>query len=269
MLRTIIVDDEAPARSRLRRLLAPFAESGKVELVAEAGDGVEALELLQERPVDLLLLDIQMPGMSGFDVLDRMPPTNRPVVIFVTAYDQYAVRAFEAAAVDYLLKPIAGDRLALALDRAERLSGSKGEIERRLADLLDILDRRPAVSPTDNGFLRQISIPGADRLTVVPIAQVLSAEVEDGLTRIFVLHEQIGQAPRVSRHTITQPLDALERRLDPDEFMRVHRSALIQLNHVHELVSWFSGRYKVVLTGGHEVIASRARSKDLRDRMSL
>lgn len=275
MLRTLIVDDEAPARTRLGRLLRPFADRGRVAVVAEAADGVEALERLEAEDVDLLLLDIQMPGLSGFDVLDRLRPERRPAVVFVTAYDQYALRAFEAAAVDYLLKPIAEDRLDDALSRVERLHNQRGDYEDRIAELLEYLDRSAAPPPNgnDNGngteYLKQLSIPGADRLMVIPVQQLVAAEVEESITRLYVLHPADGGPPRLTRHTIPHPLDALERRLDPEVFSRVHRSALVQVGCIREMIPWFSGRYKLVLVGGHEVIASRARSKELRDRLSL
>lgn len=271
MLRTLIVDDEAPARSRLRRMLTPYADSGRLELLGEAVDGVDALEVLGQHKVDLLLLDIQMPGLNGFDVLDRLMPGGRPVVIFVTAFDSYALKAFESAAVDYLLKPVSDERLSAAIARAERLAGHD-EQDDRLAELLEFLDRQPG---NGNGrreqggeYLRQLSIPGPDRFSIVATDRLIAAEVEDGLTRLFVLQEGEGP-PRLVRHSITQPLDALERRLDPAVFMRVHRSAIVQVAHIREMISWFSGRYKLVLTGGHEVIASRTRSKELRDRLSF
>src|SRR5690606_40723467 len=143
MLRTLIVDDEAPARSRLARMLQPFAESGRVEIAGEAADGVEALEMLGNEPVDLLLLDIQIPGLSGFDVLDRLGPEHRPAVVFTTAHDEFALQAFAASAVDYLLKPIREDRLAAAVERAEKLTAAaRRDDDHRLADLLEYLDRQ-------------------------------------------------------------------------------------------------------------------------------
>lgn len=275
MLRTLIVDDEAPARRRLARLLQPLADEGRVEVVGEAADGVEALEVMGAQDVDLLLLDIQMPGLSGFDVLDRIGPERRPVVVFTTAHDEFALRAFEASAVDYLLKPIREDRLAAAVERAERLAERPRLADDRLADLLEFLDRqagaKPSAEPGD--YLKQLSIPGADRLVIVPVERLLSAEVEDGITRLYVLHEAPGAPPNlptnVGRHIVSHTLDALEQRLDPEQFMRVHRSSIVQVGHIREMIQWFSGRYKLVLTGGHEVIASRSRSKELRDRLSL
>lgn len=284
MLRTLLVDDEAPARQRLRRLLEPFAEAGRVAVVGETADGVEALAFLEDEPVDLLFLDIQMPELDGFAVLDRLPPSNRPAVVFTTAYDQYALRAFDANAVDYLLKPIEEARLEEAVRRVEgRRDGGDGgrhAMQERLAELLEYLDRQSfesVPSPPQAGsstgerheYLRQLSVPGKDRLVVIPVADLLAAEVHDGITRLYVLAQPPGAPPSATRHIVSYTLDALEQRLDPDAFMRVHRSALVQLRHIREMISWFSGRYKLVLTGGHEVVASRARSKDLKDRLSL
>ncbi len=279
MLRTLLVDDEAPARSRLARLLQPFVDAGRVHLIGEAADGVEALDLLGDEDVDLLLLDIQMPGLDGFDVLDRLPPERRPVVVFTTAHDAYALRAFEASAVDYLLKPIREDRLAAAVERAEKLTdGARRDSDDRLGELLEYLDRQAVQKPTPEpaDYLKQLSIPGSDRLTIVSVDQLLAAEVEEGITRLYVLNDAPAgppgvpnRTPQIGRHIVSHTLDALERRLDPERFMRVHRSSIVQLDHIREMIQWFSGRYKLVLTGGHEVIASRSRSKELRDRLSL
>jgi two-component system LytT family response regulator len=277
MLRTLLADDEAPARQRLRRLLDPLVEAGRVSVVGEAADGVEALAVLEEEPVDLLFLDIQMPELDGFAVLDRLPPTNRPAVVFTTAYDQYALRAFDANAVDYLLKPIEEARLEEAVRRVEGRRDGDGAgrhaMQERLAELLEYLDRQSfEAAPLPDGrheYLRQLSVPGKDRLLVVPVEDLLAAEVQDGITRLFVLTNAPGTAPTATRHIVSYTLDALEQRLDPEAFMRVHRSALVQLRHIREMISWFSGRYKLVLTGGHEVVASRARSKELKDRLSL
>ncbi len=267
MLQTLIVDDEVPARRRLARLLKPFEDDGRLEVVGEAADGVEALERIEAGGVDLVLLDIQMPGLDGFDVLDRLSPEHRPVVVFTTAHDEHALQAFEASAVDYLLKPVQQERLALALERAEKLAGSERRDE-RLGELLDYLDRQPAAPAPSGDYLQQLSIPGSDRLVIVPVERLVSAEVEDGITRLYVLPDAAGPATP-SRHIVSHTLDALERRLDPAAFVRVHRSAIVQLGQIREMIPWFSGRYKLVLVGGHEVIASRSRSRELRDRLSL
>lgn len=274
MLRTLIVDDEAPARERLARMLAPLEAAGRVRVVGEAADGEEALERITEGGVDLALLDVQMPGLDGLALLDRLPPDARPAVVFTTAFDQYALRAFEVAAVDYLLKPIEAPRLEAAVARveAQHARGSEGRSARedRLAELLEYLDRpadasaaEPAPEP-----LRQLTVQGRDRLIVLPVDDLLAAEVQDGITRLYALAEENGR-PKVERHLVGYPLETLEQRLDPAAFVRVHRAALVQTRHIREMIPWFSGRFKLVLTGGHEVVASRTRSRELRDRLSL
>lgn len=274
-LRTLLVDDEAPARNRLQKLLQPFADANRIELIDQAADGVEALQILAEEDIDLLFLDIQMPELSGFDVLDRLPPGCRPAIVFVTAFDEYAVQAFEANATDYLLKPIEEDRIAESIARIEdRLSDSDvgTSTEDRLGELLEYLDRQSIgeISPrVKQDYVQQLTIPGKDRIIVLPVDTMLSAEVQDGITRLYSLVQSPGQPPKVSRHIVSYTLDALAHRLDPEAFMRVHRSAIVRVEHIREMISWFSGRYKLVLLGGHEVIASRARSKELRDRLSL
>ncbi|HEX9950670.1 MAG TPA: LytTR family DNA-binding domain-containing protein [Rubricoccaceae bacterium] len=277
-MRVLIVDDEAPARSRLRRLLDPFVAEGRLDPPDEATDGVDALARMDAapEPYGLVFLDVRMPELDGFDVLDRLRPDHRPAVVFTTAYDEYALRAFEASAVDYLLKPIDAGRLAEAVARAEALTGSRRAAPAgppadtadarvdRLADLLDRLDRRE-VPPAAEAPLRQFTVQGSDRLFVVDADDLVAAVVVDGLTQLHV--RTPGGA--MQRHLVSFTLDALEARLDPTRTMRVHRGALVRLGAVRELVPWFSGRYKLVLDGGLEVVASRARSRDLRDRLAL
>ena len=268
-LRILIVDDEAPARSRLAALLRET--DGPVGEVSQAEDGVDALERMAsaETPFDLVFLDVRMPELDGFDVLDRLDPAHRPAVVFTTAYDEYAVRAFEANAVDYLLKPIEPARLADAVRRAaDRTAPDDDARADRLAALLDALDE-PSTSrpPRTEPPLRQFTVQGTDRLAVIQVDALVSAEVSDGITNLYVLPD--GGGAELQRHIVAFTLDTLDARLDPDRFMRVHRGALIAIDHVRALVPWFSGRYKVELTGGHEVTASRARSRELRDRLSL
>ena len=262
---------------RLRKLLQSSIDDGRLEGVAEAADGVEALEALQGGRFDLVLLDVQMPGLDGFEVLERLPPEDAPAVVFTTAYDAYALRAFEASAVDYLLKPISKERLEKAMGRAERMRRAP-EAQRagdeRLGRLLDWLDAQAEQEPTTAKpaapSLRQISIPYRDRILIVPVARLVSAEIQEGVTRLYVLPEETSAGKAgLRQYVASYTLDQLEGSLDPEAFLRVHRSALVQLDHVREMVSWFSGRYKLVLTGGHEVIASRERSKGLKERLML
>ena len=277
-LRVLIVDDEAPARSRLRRLLDGLVDAGRVGSVTEAADGVEALErLAEDQPFDLAFLDVRMPEVDGFDVVERVDPARRPDVVFTTAYDEYALRAFRANAVDYLLKPINAERLEEAVARVEDRHGDRDARDERIAALLDTLDDQAAAPPSDGPPIERFTVQGPDRLVVIAAADVVAAEVSDGITSLYVRQDardpddgrRSPGGAALSRHIVGFTLDALESRLDPGRFVRVHRSALVNLTFVREMVPWFSGRYKIVLDGGHEVTASRTRSRELRDRLSL
>jgi two-component system LytT family response regulator len=274
MARILIVDDEAPARKRLQKLLSDKAIADLVTEVDTAEDGVQALEKLAAGAFDVLLLDIQMPGLDGFDVLERIEPDNRPVVIFTTAFDEYAIRAFDANAVDYLLKPVPTDRLTKALQRAHKVMGQSEGQDERLGKLLEWMDSQAmdgAESPsTDADWLEQLSIPYRDRILIIPIQDVVSIEIAEGITRVYILEDD-ASAPRrrLRQHIVNYTLDQLGSMLNPEHFMRVHRSAIVQFGHIKELVPWFSGRYKLALTGGHEVIASRERSKAVKERLRI
>lgn len=277
MLRTLIADDEAPARNRLRKLLSPFVDQKRLEIVDDAEDGIETLEKLNSSPVDLLFLDIQMPGLDGFEVIERINPESRPVIVFTTAYDSYALRAFEANAIDYLLKPVSSERLQVTVARVERLRTEpdlRTVGDERMARLLDWIDlqaeKNAPVTRKSGDFLQQISVPYRDRILILPVSRLIAAEVEEGITRLQVTgdeHPHAGKA--VQSYVVNYTLDQLEANLNPEEFLRVHRSAIVGLAHIKEMIPWFSGRYKLGLTGGHTVIASRDRSRQLREKLLM
>ena len=219
-----------------------------------------------------------MPEMDGFDVLERIPPDRHPVVVFTTAYDEYALRAFEANAVDYLLKPISRERLDDAITRAERLHQTpenQQDNNDRLSKLLDWVEEQAAAARPDPAekpqhYLEQISIPYRDRILIVSVDRLVSAEINEGITRLFVLADDNGSPrPRLRQHVVNYTLEQLEGSLDPEAFMRVHRSAIVRLQGIREMIPWFSGRYKLILEGDHEVIASRERSRHLKERLML
>lgn len=276
MLRVFIADDEAPARKRLVKLLEPMVEAGRVSVVGQAADGVEAVESLSEGNADLVFLDIRMPGLDGFEVLEKLPPDSRPTVAFTTAYDEYALQAFQANAVDYVLKPITKDRLEETVRRAEKLNGNsdgKKSDEEKMGRLLDWIDAQAvAEAPAgETAYVKQLSIPYRDRILVTPVERIISIEISEGITRLYVLEEPdpANPRPRLRQHIVGYTLDQLSNMLHPDLFMRVHRSAIVQFTQIKELIPWFSGRYKLVLTAGHEVIASRERSKLLKERLNI
>ncbi len=273
ILKALIVDDEPPARRRLRKLLAPLVEEQRISVIGEAADGVEALGILEEKEVDLAFLDIQMPEMNGFDLLERLASEKRPIIIFTTAYDSYALRAFEANAIDYLLKPISKERLAESVDRAQHtFRGPKHRTigSEKLERLLEWIDTQDDETDARRDHVRQLSVPYRDRILLIPVEQIISAEISEGITRVFAIEKDEGMPKvRLRRHVVNYTLDELETMLPPNRFMRVHRSAIVHLDEIQELLPWFSGRYKLILTGEHEVIASRERSKQLRDTLMI
>jgi two-component system LytT family response regulator len=250
-LRVAVVDDEPLARQRLRRLLAEL--SGAV-LVGEAGSAADARAMLARVAPDVVLLDVQMPGEDGFALLRSLP--ERPAVIFVTAYDHYAVRAFEEHAVDYLLKPCRRERVAEALERARGQRRDPGSLARRLEELLRALDR----SGARGGRLERLSARVGGRLTILRAADVLWFGAEDKL--VFAATAQ-------GRHYVNFTLDQLEERLDPERFLRVHRSALVNLDFAESLRPAFAGTYRLTVRDAArtEVPVSRARARILRERL--
>lgn len=251
VLRVLLVDDEPLARSRARRMLAKLPG---VEVVGEAGNVREAEAVAAATRPNLVLLDVQMPGEDGFALVDRLDP--RPAIVFVTAFDQYAVRAFEANAVDYLLKPFREDRLAEAVQRARAALARPEDLARRLEALLASL-QSPGRGPA-----------GLDRFTVRLGNRQLIVKAEDVLW--FGAEEKlVFAATAQNRHYVNFTLDELERRLDPARFMRVHRSAIANLDRATAMHPGFAGTWRLLLDdpARTEVPVSRARARLLRERL--
>ena len=242
-MRTLIVDDEAPARERLKRLLADIEG---VELIGEAEGGVQAVEMIERERPDLVLLDIQMPGLDGFGVIEALE--DLPLVIFVTAYDEYAIRAFEVNALDYLLKPFSRERLEKAVRRAQEALAEEQDFAMRLGPLLESL-------ATQGRYLTRLAVRDRDRICVLDVDEVDWIDVEDEQVMVH-----IGDRAYIIRRTLTE----LEARLDPAHFFRAHRSAIVNLSRVKEVIPWFKGSHKLRLTTGAEVELSRARARALR-----
>ncbi|MBV8245033.1 MAG: response regulator transcription factor [Candidatus Eremiobacteraeota bacterium] len=237
-LRVLIADDEAPARRKLVRLLAD--ESG-VEVVAEASTGLDAVDLASMTHPDVVFLDIQMPDLDGLGVAEALlREPSPPAIIFVTAYDEYAVRAFDVSALDYLLKPYDRERFARALERARRAPPTvrlSENVARAVAELRD-----------EQRYVKRLLVPNEGRSFFVACQEISRIE-SDGNN--VVLHA------RASEYALRGTLDAMEARLDPAHFARVHRSHLINFDHVAEIRPWFHGDQRILMKDGSEVPWSR------------
>lgn len=248
VLRTLVVDDERLARERLRGFLRALAD---VAIVGEASNGPEAVTQIEALRPDLVLLDIQMPGMDGFGVLRAL--AHKPEVIFATAYDTYAIQAFEVQAIDYLLKPISRDRLTAAVRRVRdrRENGGPTPDVQQLVRALHEHERRYAV---------QLPVHKGRQILILPIEDIFWFEVEYRLVYAHTAAE---------RYMTSFTLKDLEDRLDPDVFFRAHKSRLVNLNRVKAIVPWFGGRFKLVMRNATsaEVELSRAQARVLRRRM--
>jgi two-component system, LytTR family, response regulator len=233
-MRVLIVDDEAPARQKIRDFLAAETD---VEVVGEAADGGQAVDLIRRTRPDLVFLDIQMPRKDGFGVIAEVGLEAMPVVVFVTAYDEHALRAFEVHALDYLLKPFAATRFRKVLDRARRqlAGGAGGDLAHRLDRLLASLDR-------PSRYLRQLLVErGRDREVLVSVDSILRLEADKNYVRLFTADGE---------YLRRGALGALAERLDPTLFLRINRSEIVRLDAIRELQPWFHGDYHVVLKDG-------------------
>ncbi len=246
-LRLLLADDEPLALRRLRLALAAIPD---VQIVGAVGDGAQAIEAIRELRPDVVLLDIKMPISDGFEVAEAIEAAGGPAVIFVTAYDSYALRAFETSAVDYLLKPVEFDRLAAALERARerRTAQDAGRRAEELASVLDAL-RREARERDGPRYEREFWIRERGRFVRVPVADVERIEAERDYVRLYWDGRTL-----LYRETMSN----LEERLDPDVMLRVHRSAFVNWARLKAVHRDSSGRLLAVLESGDEVPVSRA-----------
>ena len=237
MIRTLIADDEPLARRRLARMLSAHPD---VEVVAQCVGGREALEAIREHAPDLLMLDVQMPDLNAFEVLAQTEADPLPVVVFVTAFDQYALRAFDAHAVDYLLKPYNEERLEVALDRARRwLDGrdATGMEERLRRLLVSVMPEGSVAAPRTRAAAR-LAIRTAGRTRILPTADVDWFESDGNYVRVHV---------GTSSHLVRRTLTALEQELDPRTFVRIHRRFIVNIERVVEVQSWYAGDAVAIL----------------------
>lgn len=238
-MRVLIADDERLARQRLTMLLE---KENDVQIVGEVADGIAAAELLKQQPVDVAFLDIAMPGQSGLEALEGLGKNAMPLVVFVTAFEQYAVRAFEANAFDYLLKPFREERLRNTLAR--------------LRSHLNLIHQKPAANaPSSNGGdVERIPIRSNGRILLLKTDEIDWVEAEHNYVRLHT---------KTATHLIRETMNALEAKLNNRRFRRIHRSAIVNVDRIQEIQPWFRGDAIVVLDNGQKLTASR----NFRDRL--
>ncbi|MGA9587626.1 MAG: LytTR family DNA-binding domain-containing protein [Terracidiphilus sp.] len=260
-LRAFLVDDEPLALERLQRLLAAFPE---IQIIGAATDPTTAVATLNgsdQQPVDVLFLDIQMPGMNGFELLARL--TTQPFVIFTTAFDQHALRAFETNAIDYLLKPIEPEQLERALKKLGRLRPIVKPDWQRNPALPELLRELTAsLRKGHASYPNRIASRIGERIMFLPLDDVTHFTAQDKLTFAVVNGRS---------HCVDQTISDLERRLDPAKFLRIHRSALVNVDWIHEVNSWFAGRVALTLKDTHhtQLTVARDRVRTLKDRLGI
>ena len=257
-LRTVVADDEQLAREELCFLLSHVEG---VEVVAQAGNGVEALQVIEQHSPDVVMLDVQMPGLTGFEVARRLLRAGiESQFVFVTAFDRHAIEAFEVNAVDYLLKPVEASRLATAIERVKRrleadrqaLRSQNGELDRLLQLLSERQERRD-----------QLAVKVGDRFLLIQSDEVVHASVEDDVITVVTTS--------LSGTSNYRTLDELQARLDPSVFWRVHRSHLVNINKIKEIVPWFSRNYILKMKDARtsEIPVSRSQTRRLREYLKL
>ncbi|MGB7209725.1 MAG: response regulator [Pyrinomonadaceae bacterium] len=239
-IKTLIVDDEPLARERVKRFLR---DESDIKIIGEFGNGAEAIEAINEHKPDLVFLDIQMPEKNGFEVVKALDPKSMPSIIFVTAYDQYALQAFDVHALDYLLKPFNRERLHRAVSHAREHIEHKnlGNIDERLASL--IADIRG-----EKKYLERLVVKSVGRVFFLKTDEIDWIEAAGNYVKLHTGKES---------HMIRETMNGIEAKLNPDKFLRIHRSTVVHIDRIKELHPMFSGDYAVILRNGTELALSR------------
>ena len=246
-IKTIIADDEPLAREKIRTLLA---EDPDIELIGECADGIETVTAIRNQQPDLVFLDVQMPELDGFGVLKALRHSNMPTLIFVTAYDQYALRAFEVHALDYLLKPFDRERFQKALQRAkEHIRKEKsGEVNEKLLTLLQDLKSEKS-NHHERKYLERLVIKAGGRVTFLKTAEIDWIEAAGNYIRLYIGKDS---------HLLRDTMNNIQTKLDPEKFLRIHRSTILKIDRIKELQPWYHGEYVVTLENGKQLTSSRS-----------
>lgn len=258
-IKTIIVDDEPLARRNLRLLLE---RDPQIEILDECRNGREAVKAINTLSPDLIFLDIQMPEMDGFDVLTRVGPEHIQAIIFVTAFDQYALKAFDVHALDYLLKPYDDERFARALERAKSQIAAReiNQLSERLLALLEERETERKGSKHEERYLTRLMIKVSNRVMLLKVDEIDFIEADGNYAKLHVGKKM---------HLLREKMNDLEGRLDPARFVRIHRSAIVNLERIKEMHPHFNGDYVVVLEDGRQLRLSRTRREQLEARLRI
>jgi two-component system LytT family response regulator len=255
LVRVLIADDEPLARQRIADLLAKEPD---VEIAGMAASGNEAVDAIGELHPDLVFLDVQMPGMSGLQVIDAIGPENMPATIFVTAFDQFALKAFDRAALDYLVKPFDDERFAQAFRRARKTIELE-EVGKMTRRLLSLLNEAPPQKPK-SAYLERISVESRGQVRVVPVEKIDYITASGPYAELHVGERTFA---------IRERMQTLEERLDPSVFFRIHRSAIVRLDRIDTLTRHSGGDYGVRLKNGVELSLSRGRREELEQKLGI
>ncbi|MBN2245709.1 MAG: response regulator transcription factor [Candidatus Aminicenantes bacterium] len=249
-IKALIVDDERLARSRLLRLLKKY---DSIEIAGEASDGREAIDLMKATDPDVLFLDIKMPVLSGFEMLEKLDKSVSPHIIFTTAYDSYALRAFEENTIDYLLKPVSEKKLDRAVSKLKMFMQSGLSLPFNFEKLIDTLKQQDAL-------IRRFSVTAGDRILIVPEDQIHFIKAEDKYTFIHTDDKE---------HIIPFTLKELEPRLDPEKFIRVHRAYIINLGQIASIHRWFGGRLLLKMKNQQEITVSLSYASAFKQKINM
>ena len=241
----LVIDDEELARKRLKKLLSGY--EGEIEVIGEAANGEEALEKIEKQKPDVIFLDIQMPGLTGFQVVRKLK--DQPFIIFTTAYDQYALQAFEENSIDYLLKPIEAQRLETAIAKLRKISPDRDAFNESLKKLVEKLEKPE---------LKHIRIKVGDKILLIDIKDIVFFDSEEKYTSVYTPDQ---------KYIIDDPLVELEKKLNPADFVRIHRSHIVNIHFIKEIHKWFGGKMKIKLKDarGTELTVSRSYVEKVRN----
>ncbi|OGU54193.1 MAG: hypothetical protein A2V66_11640 [Ignavibacteria bacterium RBG_13_36_8] len=246
-IKIIIVDDERLARIRIRRLLQ---DDPDLEIAAECASGKEAVQKINEYRPDIVFLDIQMPELNGFEVLEQIELAPFPLIIFVTAYDKYAIKAFDIHAIDYLLKPFEDERFYEALQIAKERFGSakQNSLSQKIFSLLE------ETGKIKNTFIERLMVKTEGRIFFIKTKDII---------RIKASGKYLDVSTDTKSHLIRMAMNEIEAKLDPEHFVRIHRSSIININHIKEIQYWYKTEYIFILTNGEKLKSSNSYRKNL------